>query len=390
MKKMDAKLNPMKKLFYIGLIALALFEVLNVYLIMPMPGSQRMNSISIAYFLYSWRWLFRAAFVLMIVAGSIPAFNTKRRWLPLLAIIPVLVIIYMFNFRMTADHMFCEPATLVFKSKAENTLSDSSVVIAVEIDHQAKAYPIRYIMYHHQVKDTLAGRPIMVTYCSVCRTGRVYEPSVNGNPENFRLVGMDHFNAMFEDETTKSWWRQVTGEAIAGSLTGSFLPEIESNQYSLKTFFSLHPFGRVMQPDSTAMSHYDLVALYERGLSKNKLTRTDSVPWKDKSWVLGVVAYNQAKAFDWLELKKKKVINDNIGNTPIVVAIAPDNESFIALERKGEETYTLRNDSLVSQNNKFDFTGRRADGSKGKTLKCYQEFWHSWQQFHPQTEMYKE
>ena len=41
----------MKKLFYIGLIGLGLFEILKVYFIMPMPGSQQMESIDIAYFL---------------------------------------------------------------------------------------------------------------------------------------------------------------------------------------------------------------------------------------------------------------------------------------------------------------------------------------------------
>lgn len=58
----------------------------------------------------------------------------------------------------------------------------------------------------------------MVTYCTVCRTGRVYSPMVNGKLETFRLVGMDHFNAMFEDASTKSWWRQSNGDCIAGPL----------------------------------------------------------------------------------------------------------------------------------------------------------------------------
>jgi hypothetical protein len=47
----------MKKLFWFGLIGLLLFEIANVYFIMPMPGSQQMNSIDLAYFLYKWRWI---------------------------------------------------------------------------------------------------------------------------------------------------------------------------------------------------------------------------------------------------------------------------------------------------------------------------------------------
>lgn len=379
----------MKRLFYIGLTLLGLFEILNVYFIMPMPGSQQMDSIDIAYFFYSYRWFFRATLGLMILAGSLSAFNTKRRWIPFTAIIPVLLIIYVFNFKMTADHMFLQPEALEFHSRGENTLVESSLVIAVSFELEAKAYPIRYIQYHHQVRDTFAGKPIMVTYCNVCRTGRVFEPLVNGEAEDFRLVGMDHFNAMFEDATTGSWWRQATGEAIAGSLKGQVLPEVESNQYTLNKFFSLHPFGKVMQAELQSKESYDTLGLFEKGKSKGKLTRRDSLSWKDKSWVLGVQVGQNAKAYDWENLKKVRVINDKIGSIPVVVALAPDEQSFIALQRGHDEEFILRNDSLISTLNKYDFQGRSATGTPGVTLKSYQEFWHSWKQFHPDTEIYK-
>ena len=61
----------MKKIFYLGICLLVLFEAANVFFIMPMPGSQRMRSIDLAYFLYSWRWLFRAVFLVMISSGAI-------------------------------------------------------------------------------------------------------------------------------------------------------------------------------------------------------------------------------------------------------------------------------------------------------------------------------
>lgn len=379
----------MKKIFYIGLILLALFEVMNVYFIMPMPGSQRMNSIDLAYFLYSYRWIFRSTLSLMVLVGAPFAFSSKKVWVPLIAIAPVAVIVYMFNFNMTADHMFLQPDELVFKSRSENTLTDSSLVISVVHQHEAKAYPVRYIQYHHQVRDTIAGKPIMVTYCNVCRTGRVFEPVVDGKPENFRLVGMDHFNAMFEDETTKSWWRQATGEAITGTLKGNALPEVESNQLTLGKFFLLHPFGKVMKAEARSKKSYDTLGRFERGKSKGQLTRSDTVSWNEKSWVVGVQIDNRAKAYDWNELKAKRVIHDKIGSTPIAVALASDDQSFIAFERNADEQFVVRNDSLVSSLHTFDFAGRSSDGSRARLLKSYQEFWHSWKQFHPETEAYK-
>jgi hypothetical protein len=380
----------MKKIFYFGLLGLALFEIANVYFIMPMPGSQRINSIDLAYFLYSWRWSFRIGFIIMILIGSMSAFSVPRKWMwvPIVTILPVLAIVYMFNFKMTADHMFLQPAHVVFKSKTENTLTDSSLVVAVNYNNEAKAYPIRFIQYHHQVRDTIGGKPVMITYCNVCRTGRVFEPSVNGQPETFRLVGMDHFNAMFEDKTTHSWWRQANGEAITGSLKGSLLPEVESNQLNLRTFFLMYPDGQVMQVEKQFNDSYDTLGRYEKGRSRGQLTRTDSLPWKDKSWVVGIDINKSAKAYDWFDLKKMRVINDNVGDIPVVVAISNDDQSFVAFKRNPDETFTVVNDSLVGPSKKYDLMGRSLDGSKLTMIKSYQEFWHSWRTFHPYTEVY--
>ena len=110
-----------------------------------------------------------------------------------------------------------------------------------KINGIVKAYPIRFMSYHHQVQDTVGGMPLIITYCNVCRTGRAFLPVVRGQHERFRLVGMDHYNAMFEDATTGSWWRQSTGEAVAGPLKGQVLPEAESMQLTVKKLFELYP-----------------------------------------------------------------------------------------------------------------------------------------------------
>src|SRR5690349_5076946 len=136
----------------------------------------------------------------MVAIGAVKTFQTtKYKWIPAVACLPVLAIIYMFNFKMVADHMFLQPSKVTFQAQPGNLLKDSSIIVGVEINGNVKAYPIRFIAYHHQVQDTVGGKPLIVTYCNVCRTGRVFEPIVKGKHEKFRLVGMDHFNAMFED-----------------------------------------------------------------------------------------------------------------------------------------------------------------------------------------------
>src|SRR5688500_12227886 len=311
----------MKKFFWIGLSGLLFFETVNVYFIMPMPGSQEMNSIDAAYFLNKWRWVFRILFGIMIAAGLFRS-AWKRKWLLIIPIAIVAAVVFMANFKMAADHMFYQPKKLLLINAAGNKVDSQRLVIGITNNGEAKAYPIRFLGYHHQVQDTIGGKPVIVTYCTVCRTGRVFEPLVNGKPEKFRLVGMDHFNAMFEDQTTKSWWRQVNGEAITGKLKGQQLPEVLSTQTSLSDWLQLNPNSLIMQADESFIKSYDSTFKFESGASKSKLTGTDSLSWKDKSWVIGVKAGKERKAYDWNQLKKEKLIQDKIGSIPVLIVLS--------------------------------------------------------------------
>lgn len=379
----------MKKLFYLGIIGLIIFEILNVYFIMPMPGSQRIRSIDTAYFLHTYRWICRVVLGLLILLGIMHAYRSKK-WLTILALLLIAGVCYAFNFQMAADVMFYQPNNLQLEGTKNNKVKQDRLVLGVNINGEAKAYPIYLIGYHHQVRDTLGGKPIMVTYCTVCRTGRVFEPLVNGKPEKFRLVGMDHFNAMFEDETTKSWWRQANGEAITGALKGTYLPELEAQQTSLTTWLKLYPNSKIMQPDLKFKENYDSTAKYESGKSKKELTGTDSLSWKRKSWVVGIEIGKESIAIDWNRLKKERIINVQMGEKPLVLVLASDNKSFFAFERLSSQTkFSFKNDTLLTENLKFDLKGIEVNSKQQlKKINAYQEFWHSWQTFHPSTSRY--
>jgi hypothetical protein len=47
---------------------------------------------------------------------------------------------------------------------AATFLDDAAVVIAVERNGEAAAYPVRQLAYHHLVQDTVGGVPLVVTY----------------------------------------------------------------------------------------------------------------------------------------------------------------------------------------------------------------------------------
>lgn len=379
----------MKKLFYLSLLLLLVYEALNVYFIMPMPGSQRMNSISAAYFLFHWRWIFRALFCVLMVYAFLKA-SWKRKWLVAIPALVIGVVIYFVNFKMSADHMFYQPKGLVFAGAAKNKTDTNRLVIGVVMNNEAKAYPIQFIGFHHIVPDTIGGRPVLITYCTVCRSGRAFDPVVDGKGETFRLVGMDHFNAMVEDATTKSWWRQATGEAVAGEKKGKKLKEIFCTQTSLGEWLRLHPASLVMQEDEAYKQYYAKTFDYETGKSRSMLTGTDTLSWKDKSWVIGVEREAYTKAYDWSMLKGKHIIEDNSDQHRTVIVLSKDNRSFFAFDMSGDTSViTFYEDMIALNGHRYMIDGTGIDTSYSlKKLPAYQEFWHSWRTFHPETKVY--
>ena len=385
-----------------GFIVLITVEILRVYFIMPFPGSQKDETIDVAYFLHNNIIYFRLLGLVLMAYPFAYFFNRGSQVIKVtLAVVFgfYVVVFYMFNYRYLADQMFLQPKNRIFLDASQSKVLGKQLVVGVAIGNESKAYPIEVIGYHHQVRDEVSGVPIMVTYCTVCRTGRVFSPTVEGKPESFRLVGMDHFNAMFEDASTKSWWRQVNGEAIVGPLKGKLLNEIPSEQMALSEWISLHPNTKVLQPDTTFSEAYDGLKGYGAGKKKGTLERKDSLSWERKSWIVGIQVGGEARAYDWIELQKLRVINDVIAEVPLLIAANPDSMSFRSFNRIVDNDTLLfsLNESAtnlidIKTNSRWNWNGQCVEGPlQGKSLKSaqsHQEYWHSWQTFHPQTTKY--
>ena len=379
-------------------LLLFLQEIARVYLVMPFPGSQDLDLVQLAYGLDRY-----ALFIRLLLLGSIGGLiwhrvrtqqKVRKIWLGVFLAIYALLY-FGITTQMTAESMFREPIVKRFRVAALDSAQAEKIVMGIVINGEAAAYPIQFLGYHHQVRDTVGGQPVLVTYCTVCRTGRVYSLLVDGKTEVFRLVGMDHFNAMFEDATTKSWWRQATGECIAGPLQGKLLETIPSQQVSLRSWMAEHPESKVMQPDPNFAEQYGYMTNYESGRSKGDLTRRDSESWQRKSWVVGLIAGKAKRTYDWNSLASRRIITDDVDGTPVVLTIEADNKSFHAFTATvGSERlrFTLRDSTSMTDQasgSVWDLKGVCIEGAhKGVKLirvQAYQEYLHSWEQFHPES-----
>ncbi|TDW96194.1 DUF3179 domain-containing (seleno)protein [Dinghuibacter silviterrae] len=381
-------------LLWIGLIFLFALEILRVYFIMPFPGSQKHDTVAFAYFLDRNIFWLRIAALVLFIWPLLYYLRSGKAWQKITLIVVLLVyggIFYLFNFKFLADKMFYPPKVKQF---ATTGASNDQLVIGVALHGEARAYPIEVIGYHHQVMDTVGGQPVLVTYCTVCRTGRVYSPFVRGKLVTFRLVGMDHFNAMFEDADTRSWWQQATGKAITGPLKGQQLQEIPSAQMTLVDWQMLHPNSLTMQPDPNFASRYDSLKGYDEGTIKSSLEKRDTGSWQFKSWVIGVESDGRSKAYDWNNLVRERIITDTLGGLHLLLTIEPNNKTFYAFSYNDSLRFqyekTLRD---INTRSTWQPNGVCTDGPlKGARLQpvqAYQEFWHSWRTFHPATAMVK-
>jgi hypothetical protein len=394
----------MKRLALItGILLLFATEILRVYFIMPFPGSQHSNTIGLAYFIDRNRLILRLiGLVLVIVPLYSYLINGKIWSKAMLSVVLIFygIVFYFFNFRFEADKMFYQPKTKNFASVTTNKMPSDRLVIGVVLNGEARAYPIQVIGYHHQVRDTIGNTPVMITYCTVCRTGRVFSPFVNGRAEDFRLVGMDHFNAMFEDARTKSWWQQATGVSIAGPLKNTQLPELPSSQSSLAEWVAQYPGTKILQPDTFFAKRYDDLADYDKGTIKGHLERRDSASWQPKSWVVGVRSGSSTKAYDWNELIDHPLIHDNIAGRPILLVLSSDSATFRVWDRNingqvlqfepAPDQRTMLRDS--NTRSLWNYEGKclagTLQGQQLQPVQSYQEFWHSWSNFHPATTRY--
>jgi len=71
-----------------------------------------------------------------------------------------------------------------------------------------------------------------------------------------------------------------------------------------------------------------------------------------------------------------------------MLVLANDKKSFTALERiNKEQKFTLKENILSDGQNIYTFLGISADPKNNnlKSIKVYQEYWHSWRTFHPMT-----
>lgn len=179
-------------LFWTGLFLLFFPGLLHAYLLMPFPGSQNLEAVKLCYYLEKIILPLRIAGGLVLIAYFVKYFikNSLRGKTIKGSVLGLgLISFYITDIEYKASAMFEEPLDVKFANAIDNKVPETNIVLGVVSNGVAKAYPLVYLGYHHKIQDKVGALPVLVTYCTMCRSGRVYSPVINGVRENFRLVG---------------------------------------------------------------------------------------------------------------------------------------------------------------------------------------------------------
>jgi len=134
---------------------------------------------------------------------------------------------------------------------ARGWITGQGPVIALEIDGDARAYPLAVLTWHEIVNDTIGGEPVIVTFCPLCHTALVFERTLDGTVYDFGVSGNLRLSDMvMYDRQTETWWQQATGKGIVGDLTGAKLEFVPSQLIGLDQFAEAYPDGQVLSRDT--------------------------------------------------------------------------------------------------------------------------------------------
>jgi thiol:disulfide interchange protein len=152
----------------LAVTAIAAFALvaLPAWIIQPFrPQSARGVSIS-----YTLRAISPIVTILALLIAAWLIFTLWRgaRWWGRISIVILLLLTTVSAWFARQNHfewMFHPLAASAYvRGDAASFVSDADLVIAVERNGEAAAYPIRQLAYHHLVRDVVGGVPIVVTY----------------------------------------------------------------------------------------------------------------------------------------------------------------------------------------------------------------------------------
>lgn len=139
----------------------------------------------------------------------------------------------------------------------EYEIADNEAVVAVEIDGDARAFPIQIMIWHEIVNTEIGGVPVTVTFCPLCNSAITFDRRFGDQTLDFGTSGELYQSALvMYDRQTESLWAHFTGQALVGHLAGAQLALIPTQTVSYGAWKAANPDGTVLTRELSAPDQY--------------------------------------------------------------------------------------------------------------------------------------
>ncbi len=279
---------------------------------------------------------------------------------------------------------------------ASHFMSDSDVVIGLEIDGESKAYPIFILVWHEIVNDRVGNTPVSVTYCPLCYTNQVFERIIDGQEVEFGTSGkLYNSNLLMYDRLTESYWSQALGMAVKGELTGYKLNLIPFDVITWGDWKKIHPDTLVLTTDTGHIRSYATDPYgnyYTEPRIMFPVEHSDD-RMHPKEIILGFNQGDTYKAYKQNDIETNIIVNDSVGEIPVML-VSLFSQNARAFDRTVDGNvldfqYVQNKIVDVQTNSEWSYDGMSISGDhRGKQLEripIEPGFWFEWVAFHPNT-----
>ncbi|HWN43366.1 MAG TPA: DUF3179 domain-containing protein [Thermoanaerobaculia bacterium] len=292
-------------------------------------------------------------------------------------------------------------------------LEDGERVFGISIGGEQRAYPLRILGWHEMVNDVVGGEPVTLSYCTLCGSGVLFGTRRQGTtPFTFGTSGLLYrSNKLMIDRQTGTLWSNLTGEPVLGPGLGKTtardpeaLPVLPLTLTTWQDWRTRNPRTTVLALDRRAAERwgYD----YSPGAADRK-RRGVSFPsgpggrgaaaLEPGDEIFAVRLRNLAKAYPMDLVLRERVVNDRLGENPLVV-VGDSQSGAVRAYRSGGRTFApgSRPGELVDGTGARWTAGEELLSPAGpeafaplERIPGHQAFWFGWYSFFPQSELYR-
>lgn len=274
-------------------------------------------------------------------------------------------------------------------------MTPEELVLGVFVDNVPVAYQVRFLARHELANDHIAGKPVSLVYCTLCRSAILFDRKVGDLVLSFETSGLLlDSNKVMVDAETDSLWHHLSGEAISGQMKGTELvrfpvetttwadwldrhPDTETLDTPPPTIFQDNPERAPLvydySPDSAYAAYYGVDELWFPAVDPPDV-------YEPKEEVITVALDGEAVAFSVEDIARSGDSVLELGRN--LVLVVPSNGGARVYDASGTG---LQPGSAFDVESSSPHEAVLDDGSVLPRIVSGQSFWFAWYGLHPET-----